>query len=89
MKRYHVLYSDEAKKALRKLDPYISKMIAAWVRKNLVGCTDPRAHGKGLSANRAGHWRYRVGDYRLIAIIHDDTVTILMLSIGHRSVVYN
>ena len=63
-------------------------MLYAWVGKNLVGCTDPRAHGKALTANRSGLWRYRVGDYRLIAQIDDSAVTILMLEIGHRSSIY-
>lgn len=88
MKQYHVAYTDEAIRALRKLDPSASRMIAAWVRKNLEDCTNPRVHGKPLAANRAGQWRYRVGDYRLIAQIQDEQVIILMLSIGHRSEVY-
>ncbi|HFP8926540.1 TPA: type II toxin-antitoxin system RelE/ParE family toxin, partial [Enterococcus faecium] len=32
--------------------------------------------------------RYRIGDYRLIADINDETVTILMLEIGHRKNIY-
>ena len=88
MNQYLVRYSDEAMKSLRKLDPPVARMIAAWVRKHLEGCSDPRVHGKGLSANRAGQWRYRVGEYRLLAKIQDETVTIIMLAIGHRSKIY-
>ena len=64
-------------------------MILGWVRKNLEGCENPRQHGKGLTANRSGQWRYRIGDYRLIAEIHEDRIVILILHIGHRSEVYN
>ena len=85
---YTVRYAKAALKSLQKLDRPIAAMLYAWVGKNLVGCTDPRAHGKALTANRSGLWRYRVGDYRLIAQIDDSAVTILMLEIGHRSSSY-
>ena len=73
----------------KKLDRYTQKMIAAWIDKNLEGCTDPRVHGKGLTANRSGQWRYRIGDYRLICSIEDNRLVILALTVGHRSEVYD
>uniref|UniRef100_UPI0037C13B56 type II toxin-antitoxin system RelE/ParE family toxin n=1 Tax=Exiguobacterium sp. TaxID=44751 RepID=UPI0037C13B56 len=54
----------------------------------LVGTDDPRRHGKGLVSNRSGEWRYRIGDYRLVADIHDEKVVILILEIGHRRDIY-
>ena len=63
-------------------------MIKAWIEKNLEGCADPRAHGKALTANRNGQWRYRIGDYRLICMIEDDRLVILALSVGHRREIY-
>ena len=72
----------------KKLDRYTQKMIKAWIEKNLVDCEDPRTHGKGLTANRSGQWRYRIGDYRLICAIEDERLVILALSVGHRSDVY-
>lgn len=69
----------------KKLDRYTQRMIKAWIEKNLVDCQDPRIHGKGLTANRSGQWRYRIGDYRLICLIEDDKLIILALSIGHGS----
>lgn len=85
---YHVEFSKNALKLLKKLDKHTSLLITAWIRKNLEGCSDPRVHGKGLTSNRSGEWRYRVGDYRLIADIQDDRVIILILEIGHRSDIY-
>jgi len=64
-------------KEFKKLDRYIQRMIKAWIEKNLIGCTDPRIHGKGLTANRSGQWRYRIGDYRLICSIEDSRLVIL------------
>ena len=86
---YAVDYTPQTVKELKKLDKHTRTFILAWVEKNLVGCADPRLHGKGLISNRNGQWRYRVGDYRLIADISDQTVTILILNIGHRKEIYN
>ena len=63
-------------------------MIKAWIVKNLVGCENPRVHGKALTANRIGQWRYRIGDYRLICLIKDNELIILAMTIGHRREVY-
>ena len=65
------------------------RSIYAWIGKNLEGCSNPRLHGKGLTANRSGQWRYRVNDYRLIAEIQDDVVGILIVRIAHRREVYD
>ena len=86
---YHVEFSKSALKELKKMDRGTAAMILGWVRKNLEGCENPRQHGKGLTANRSGQWRYRIGDYRLIAEIQEDRIVILILHIGHRSEVYN
>ncbi len=88
MQKYSVEVSERFKREFRKLDKYTQKMIQAWINKNLVDCTDPRQHGKGLTANRSGQWRYRIGDYRLICEIHDNELVILALAVGHRKDVY-
>lgn len=87
--RYEVAFTKRALKELKKLDKYTAALILGWIRKNLEGCENPRLHGKGLTADRSGEWRYRIGDYRLLAEIKDDTITILILSIGHRRNVYD
>lgn len=85
---YEVVFTEKALKSLKKMDKYISSLIIGWVEKNLQGCTDPRQFGKGLTANRSGQWRYRVGDYRLLADIQDEKIIILIINIGHRRDVY-
>ena len=86
--QYKVEYTQRALKQLKKLDKHTRKLILSWIEKNLVGCTNPRVHGKGLTANKSGQWRYRIGDYRIICEIQDDELIILTLEIGHRSQVY-
>lgn len=71
-------------KEFKKLDRYTQRMIKGWIDRNLVDTDDPRRHGKGLTANRSGQWRYRIGDYRLICQIDDGKLVILALSVGHR-----
>lgn len=85
---YKVIFTDKAAKALKKLDKSVSRMLIAWIRKNLDGCDDPRKHGKALVGNYAGAWRYRVGDYRIIAEISDREITIYVVNIGHRRDIY-
>ena len=87
-KEYQVKYTERVIKELKKLDKYTRLMIYAWIDKNLVNCQNPRQHGKGLTANRSGQWRYRIGDYRLICHINDNELIILALSVGHRRDVY-
>lgn len=87
--KFRVLTTTRFEREFRKLDRYTQRMLKAWIDKNLVGCTDPRQHGKALTANRKGQWRYRIGDYRLICTIEDDELVILALSVGHRREVYN
>ena len=87
--KYSVKTTSRFDKEFKKLDRYTQKMIKSWIIKNLVDCEDPRQHGKGLTANRSGQWRYRIGDYRLICDIEDDRLVILALSVGHRREVYD
>ena len=86
--RYTVEYSLRAVKDLKKLDKYTASLILGWIEKNLVDCENPRQHGKGLTANRSGQWRYRVGDYRILADIQDEKIVILILEVGHRRDIY-
>lgn len=87
--KFQVLTTERFEREFRKLDRYTQRMLKAWIDKNLAGCTDPRQHGKALTANRKGQWRYRIGDYRLICAIEDEELVILALSVGHRREVYN
>lgn len=85
---YRVEYTSAALKQLTKMDRFDARLIVSWIDKNLEGCEDPRVHGKGLTANHAGEWRYRVGSYRILCAIQDDRLVIEVFSVGHRSTVY-
>ena len=85
---YKVLFSKEAAKQIKRLDKTTKLLLEKWLDKHLVGCKNPRAYGKGLTADKSGFWRYRIGDYRLICDIEDSELIILALSFGHRSEIY-
>ena len=85
---WRLLYSERADKQLSKLDPGVRRIIVAWLNKNIDQCSDPRVHGKGLTAGLSGKWRYRIGDYRVLAEIRDSELVVLAIEIGHRSDIY-
>lgn len=87
--KYSVEYTEVAYKCLNKMDSYTRKFLLSWVFKNLQGCSDPRQYGKPLVANHVGRWRYRIGDYRLLAEIDDAKIVILAVAIGHRRDIYS
>ena len=87
--QYRVELTDRVIKQLKKIDKHTSALIIGWIEKNLDECENPRMHGKGLTANRTGQWRYRIGNYRLICEIKDEEVLILVLEVGHRREIYN
>ena len=41
-----------------------------------------------MTANKAGLWRWRVGNYRVVADIVDAQVVVVVVDVGHRSKIY-
>lgn len=69
-------------KQLKKLERFTQKQITTYLETNVV--EDPRRHGKALLSNRAGQWRYRIGNYRIIVQIIDNELVVEMLELSHR-----
>ncbi len=83
-----VKFTSDCLKQLKKLDKGTASLITGWIRKNLEGTANPRQHGKSLTGDKSGRWRYRIGDYRLICNIQDKELVILALKVGHRKDIY-
>jgi mRNA interferase RelE/StbE len=66
----------------------VAQTIVSWVRRNLNDTATPSQHGKALTGNLAGFWRYRVGDYRILADIKNEKLIIYIVRIGHRRDIY-
>jgi len=86
--KYEVMYTEEAQKSLKKINKPQKELIKKWIEKNLIGCSNPRFRGKPLKGPLKKYWRYRVGNYRILADIDDDKIIINIINIGHRQGVY-
>lgn len=82
-------FSEVALKQLRKLDKQVTKRIIDYLEKRISTAENPKEQGKALTYNKSGLWRYRIGDYRIICQINDETITILVLEVGHRKDIYD
>lgn len=85
---WRVEFDAAAAKELRKLGRQEQRRILRFLRERIVSSQDPRRFGSPLSGEFTGLWRFRVGDYRLIASIEDKRFVILILKVGHRREVY-
>jgi mRNA interferase RelE/StbE len=83
---YRVELTPEAARDLRKLDKQAAIRIQRFLQERVEATDDPRTLGGPLSG--VPYWRYRVGNYRVLADIQDSVVTVLVVEIGHRSVVH-
>jgi mRNA interferase RelE/StbE len=62
--------------------------VLRYLRERIADSDDPRRLGQALTGDRKGLWRYRVGDYRIVAAIEDDRFVVLVVAVGHRREVY-
>ena len=85
---WKIEFSAVARKQLHAMDRPLQKKIVDYLKDRIENCKSPRHFGEALSANRAGLWRYRVGDYRIICEIQEEKVIVLVLTIGHRREIY-
>ncbi|MDO9215572.1 MAG: type II toxin-antitoxin system RelE/ParE family toxin [Methylococcales bacterium] len=80
--------TDKALKSLAKLDRSQIAKIKQFLDVDLPIMVNPRLTGKALQGDLKGLWRYRVGNYRLIAQIKDAELLILVIELGHRKDIY-
>jgi mRNA interferase RelE/StbE len=86
---WRIEFDDAAKQDLAKLDKENARRITKFLRERLAERSDPRSIGEALKGTKLGElWRYRVGDYRIIAAIEDETVRVLVVRIGNRREIY-
>jgi mRNA interferase RelE/StbE len=82
---WRVEFDRAAARDLRKLGAEAERRVLAFLRTRIAGSSDPR---QPLTGDRQGFWRYRVGDYRIVAAIEDDRLVVLVVTVGHRREVY-
>ena len=75
---------------LRKLDKETAQRIRQILSDRVLAADDPRKLGiaKVLVGTRGMKWRFRIGDYRVVCEIQEDTKTVIAERVGHRRDMY-
>src|SRR5690242_20318894 len=58
------------------------------LRDRVASAPNPRIVGQPLKGRYQGLWKYRIGDYRLIARIEDAAALIVVARVGNRRDIY-
>lgn len=85
---WRVEFTDNARRQLRKLHPEVQSRLLRFLRERVASADDPRVLASKLTGDLSGYCRFRVGDYRLICRVDDGLLTVLVISVGHRKLVY-
>ncbi|THV22915.1 type II toxin-antitoxin system RelE family toxin [Peteryoungia ipomoeae] len=86
---WRIEFERSAERELDKLGPEAIRRILNFLHKRIAPLEDPRSIGEALKGAELGvFWKYRVGDYRIIADIRDREVVIMVIRIGNRRDVY-
>jgi mRNA interferase RelE/StbE len=86
---WQIELSTHGQKNLAQLDSQTRQRVLKFLTERLAKLDDPRSIGDALKGSELGNfWKYRVGDYRIIADIQDKVVRILIVRIGNRREVY-
>jgi mRNA interferase RelE/StbE len=86
---WRIEYSKDAEKEIAKLDLQIAQRIIRFMGRRVAKLENPRSIGQALAGSTLGdYWKYRVGDYRIIADIQDARVCVQVVRVGNRREVY-
>lgn len=85
---WRIEFLPEAAKELKKLDRAVAGRIVKTLEERIAVLADPRTLGGALTGDHGGYWRWRIGDYRVVARIEDERVTVLVVRVAHRREVY-
>ena len=80
-------FTPEARRQFERLDRSVQRRIQTYLNEKVLA-GDPRHFGRALRGDLSGLWRYRVGDFRLIAKLEDAILTVVIIKTGHRSAIY-
>ena len=86
---WEIKFHDAAARELKKLDPQHARRILKFLAERIAPLDNPRSIGEALTGSELGEfWKYRVGDFRIIASIGDGELIIHIVRIGNRKEVY-
>jgi mRNA interferase RelE/StbE len=86
---WRIEYAAAAEKDISRLDNQVAQRIIKFMGQRIANLADPRSIGDALTGSTLGnYWKYRVGDYRIIADIQDKKICIQVVRIGNRREIY-
>lgn len=85
---WRIEFLPAAAKEIKKLGRAEAARIIATLETRIAVLDDPRSLGSALTGELGGPWGWRIGDYRVVARIEDERITILVVRVAHRSEVY-
>lgn len=86
---WRIEFEAGAVKDLASMDKPVARRIVTFLRERVAQLDDVRSVGEALRGSKLGEfWKYRVGDYRIVAKIEDQAVCILVVKVGNRREVY-
>lgn len=85
MANYKITFKKSVAKDLRNIPANEIKKILAKID---TLAENPRAEGS-VKLSTQERYRIRQGLYRIIYEIHDDSLVVIVVKVGHRSAVYN
>lgn len=85
---WRIVFEKSAERDMRKVGRSDQARIVAFLERRLALRENPREIGEALAGELSGYWKYRVGDWRLVARIDDGRIVIAIVRVGHRSAVY-
>ena len=86
---WKIEWDQRALRDAERLDHEARKRVTRYLRDRLATDENPRRFGKPLTGDKAGLWRYRVGDYRMVCRIEETRLVVLVITVGHRKEVYD
>jgi len=86
---WKIEYDPRVEKDLKAIDRAMQREILDYIDTRIATEEDPRRFGKPLRHELRGLWRYRVRDYRIICEIREESDVVFVVTIKHRSIVYD
>ena len=75
-------------KDMARLAPKERQRILRFLKERVAPLDNPRDLGEALAGPLSGTWKYRVGDYRIIARFENLQMVIFVVRVGNRREVY-
>lgn len=81
---WRVEFAENARENFRSLGLAEQRRIANFITGRIEPAEAPEKLGKALAGPLKGFWRFRVGDYRIIAKIEKARLIVVVIEIAHR-----